>query len=135
MFDSPHITLDLNRAPDPRYSPQDVVGIQLDALQINDLLPDNRGIRQAYGFAAPAVRAHAGPLERFILLVKNPLYARMVGFLHARLAPLVLRDGIAYQRVLLTCRDGSVQRYLFVLRCQSDAPYTDCWMTEGVTLA
>lgn len=112
-----------------------MVGIQLDALQINDLLPDNRGIRQAYRFTSPAVRAHAGPLERFVLLVKNPLYARMIGFLHARLAPLVLHGEVAYQRVTLTCRDGSAHCYLFVLVRQHEAPYRNCWMTEGVTLA
>jgi len=46
--------------PSPNFSPQDVVKIQLDALQNNDLLPKDFGIQVAYRFASPENRRNTG---------------------------------------------------------------------------
>lgn len=57
--------------PDPRYTPERVVRIQLEALQRND-------IETTFGFASPANRAQTGPLERFVQMINGPLYRPMI---------------------------------------------------------
>ncbi|GAB4515993.1 MAG: hypothetical protein OHK0046_20430 [Anaerolineae bacterium] len=118
--------------PHPDLSPQDVVKIQLDALQNNDLFRDNRGIRAAFLFASPENQAMTGPVERFIEMVKNPLYAPMIGFERAELGLMVLLGSMAQQRVRLYQRGGTVATFVFTLSRQQTAPYEGCWMTDSV---
>jgi hypothetical protein len=64
--------------PSPELLPEDVVKIQLNALKHND--EKNHGIAIAYRFASPENRLHTGPLERFIRMLHNPLYAPMLNY-------------------------------------------------------
>ena len=54
MFNLPQH--DFNPVPTPTLTPTEVVCLQLDALQNNDLMPADEGIRMAYRFASPAVK-------------------------------------------------------------------------------
>ena len=53
--------------PDPALAPEDVVAIQLAALQNNDNPTANAGIRQTFALAHPDNRRLTGPLARFEL--------------------------------------------------------------------
>lgn len=118
--------------PEPDLNPQDVVKIQLDALQNNDLLQDDLGIRVAWRFASPANRAVIGTFERFIELVKEP-YRSIMGFERAQLEQFKLTHNIARQWTRLEHRSGSV-RYVFILSQQQQPPYAGCWMTDSLLL-
>jgi hypothetical protein len=122
----------LSLTPDPYLSPADVVKIQLDALQNNDLMPNNAGIRTAWNFASPANRAATGPLDRFIELVKNPPYMPIVGFEWAELTQVLIRRGQAQLAARLFHPHFDEAIYAFILSIQEAAPYYGCWMTDGV---
>ena len=106
--------------------------MQLDALQNNDLSPGNEGIRRAWNFASPANRTAIGPVERFIALVKNPLYTHLIGFESAELGQMVIQDDRAQQVVRLHYRKGKTFLFVFMLSRQSETPYAGCWMTDAV---
>ena len=115
--------------PNPGLSPGDVIRIQLEALRNND--EQDRGIAVAFRFASPANRANTGPLPRFVAMIEQGLYSLMLDFLEADYGPVETVADQARQRVTLTGARTSVT-YWFHLSRQSDAPYTDCWMTDAV---
>lgn len=123
----------LAEEPHPDLSPQDVVRIQLEAMQNNDDPAPDSGIRQAYMFASPSNKEETGPVERFIPMVKGPQYRPMLNFEDYSLGPpdRTSRDTVL-QPVLIETPDGRRVMYLFLLSRQTEAPYEDCWMTDGV---
>ena len=64
--------------PDPSLSPQDVVSIQIEALQHNDTPYEDRGIEITFNFASPTNKRMTGPLEQFKAMVRNPVYGPMI---------------------------------------------------------
>lgn len=120
------------QSPNPNLSPADVVRIQLTALQHNDDPTPNAGIETAFQFAAPANRAITGPIDRFIQLVKNPLYAPMLNFVSAEVECGEQGDEEATLRVTVRAQLGEWVRYVFSLERQLEYPYSGCWMTAGV---
>jgi len=119
-------------SPNPNLSPADVVRIQLSALQHNDEPTPNAGIEIAFQFAAPTNRAITGPIDRFIKLVKNPLYAPMLNFVSAEVEEGECGEEEATLRVTVQAQLGEWVRYVFSLERQIEYPYSGCWMTAGV---
>jgi hypothetical protein len=120
--------------PCPDLTPEEVVKIQLDAMQNNDILTNDQGIRAAFHFASPANRLFTGPVERFIEMIKSPLYSRLIGFSQAEMDLMVISGSLAQQRVRLNRPGGVTNLYLFTLTRQNEAPYLGCWMTDSVLL-
>jgi hypothetical protein len=114
-------------SPDPRYTPDQVVRIQLEALQRND-------IETTFEFASPANRAQTGPLERFVQMIEGSLYSPMIGSLAIEYLPIEMQDENARQRVRLTAETGEKIVYVFYLSKQVGSPYDDCWMTDAVLI-
>jgi hypothetical protein len=117
--------------PSPVLTPEQVVMMQLDALQNNDLMPQNAGIRAAYNFASPANRSQTGTVDRFIQLVKNPVYKDMIGFEMAQLGPVVY-DADQAQMAVRLLKKNQDAIFVFVISKQVEAPFTNCWMTDAV---
>ena len=115
--------------PVPALTPAEVVRIQLEALRHND--ERNRGIEVAFRFASPANRANTGPLRRFVDMIRRGPYALMLEFREASYGPVETRGVHARQRVTLSSPRASTS-YWFYLSRQSEAPFTDCWMTDAV---
>ncbi len=118
--------------PAPSLTPEQVIAIQLHALQNNGRLENNRGIEITFNFASPANRATTGPLPRFISMVKNPPYSVMLDFESYETAPIE-RDGErVQQRVTLIHKHGRRAIFMWILSKQEQAPYVNCWMTDAV---
>ena len=118
--------------PHPSFTPGDVVRMQLEALRRND--GDNRGIAVAFRFASPQNRAQTGPFERFVTMIKNGPYGLMLKFRQALYDKSEVVGTQARVRVLLIGEDAPV-RFEFYLSKLTEAPFEDCWMTEGVGIA
>ena len=118
--------------PTPSLSPSQVVEIVLTALQHNDNPQPDAGIATTFEFASPANRLETGPLQRFASMIKNPAYRVMLDFRSVTKGRLELDGNHAQQRVVIVGRDGAQVTYLFLLSKQSDGPYANCWMTDGV---
>lgn len=120
--------------PDPILQAQEVVRLQLDALQNNDLMPDNAGIRIAYRFASPKNREALGSLSSFIRVVKNPLYAPLIGFERAELGALreTFHNDHAWQQAWVYHGGRTRGVFRWVLARQTSGRYAGCWLVDAV---
>jgi hypothetical protein len=118
--------------PDPSFSPQEVVRIQVEAMQQNDTPEPDSGIRIAFRFASPANKSTTGPIERFIALVKNPEYRALLNSRSIDYGETEVMGNEAAQPVFIESASGERVAYLFLLSRQSDEPFVDCWMTDAV---
>ena len=74
-------------APDPSITPEEVVAIQMKALQFNDNPVADFGIAQTWNFAHPRNRVATGPLQRFATMLKGAAYGAMLNHASHRIVP------------------------------------------------
>jgi hypothetical protein len=96
-----HLVSDLP-TPDPRYAPEEVVRLQLEAFADNDDPVENADIKTAYNFASPANRRATGPLNRFVKMVESPRYVPMIDHVEAQTGAVKQTGDRAQQQVTLT---------------------------------
>ena len=118
--------------PDPSLSPQDVVSIQIEALRNNDTPYENRGIEVTFNFASPANKRMTGPLERFKVMVRSPIYGPMINHRNAKYENLVVEGDFAKIDVILTSNEGEYLGFRFILSRQHGNQYEGSWMTDAV---
>ena len=118
--------------PSPDHSPEQVIGLILDALQHNDTPYQNAGIEVSLSFSSPSFRPIGGSSEDFMEMVKRSMYSPLLNFQHASRDPIQVTGHRAEQRVTIRDEEGSETVFVWMLRRQSNSPYTGCWMTEGV---
>ncbi len=118
--------------PDPEFSPEEVVRIQTEALGNNDQPYPDAGIKITFRFASPQNKLSTGPLPRFVGIVRSPAYALMINHADAEFGPAYVEGNVAQVPVLITTPDGEQAGYVFRLLRQLEAPYEQCWMTDGV---
>ncbi|GAB3823295.1 DUF4864 domain-containing protein [Pontibacter rugosus] len=116
--------------PDKTLSAEEVINIQLRALQQND--KTDSGVITVFNFSSPVNRMHLGPLEHFRLMVRDPAYRPMLNFKSHKKGQLVVSGKSAYQLVVIESPDGQQEAFMFILAKQRKGNYKDCWMTEGI---
>ncbi|HEX9924170.1 MAG TPA: DUF4864 domain-containing protein [Anaerolineae bacterium] len=116
--------------PNPELLPDEVVQIQIEALQFND--SKDRGIEITFRFASPGNKRFTGPLPRFTQMLRNPLYRSMLNHKSATYEPINIDGTAASQLVTLVDLEGNSIVYLFALSKQSEPPCLGCWMTDSV---
>ena len=119
-----------NAYPEPKLKPNDVVRIQLLAMQQND--DSDFGIEVTFRFASPANKKQTGPLKRFISLVRNPSYRPLLNHINATFIELTVEEFFAIQDVIITTSKGERIGYRFRLSIQKGPLYPGCWMTDSV---
>ncbi len=120
-----------NAYPEPKLKPNDVVRLQLLAMQQND--DSDFGIEVTFRFASPANKKQTGPLKRFISLVRNPSYRPLLNHINATFLELTVEEVFAVQDVIITTSNGKRIGYRFRLSIQKGPLYPGCWMTDSVT--
>ena len=120
--------------PDPSLSPQDVVSIQIEALQHNDTPYKDRGIEVTFNFASPKNKSVTGPLERFKAMVRNPAYGPMIDHRSAEYQNVRVEGDSAQVDVILESKNGQFLGYRFTLSRQHGNQYEGSWMTNAVSL-
>ncbi len=118
--------------PDPSLSPQDVVSIQIEALQNNDTPYEDRGIEVTFNFASPTNKRMTGPFERFKVMVRNPVYGPMINHRSAEYENVRVEGDFARVDTILQSKDGQYLGYRFMLSRQHDNEYEGSWMTDAV---
>ena len=119
-----------NAYPEPELKPNDVVKLQLLAMQQND--DSDFGIEVTFRFASPSNKIQTGPLKRFIRLVRNPSYRPLLNHINATFLELTFEEDFAVQDVIITTSNGKRIGYRFRLSIQKGPLYPDCWMTDSV---
>ena len=120
-----------NAYPEPELKPNDVVRLQLLAMQQND--DSDFGIEVTFRFASPSNKIQTGPLKRFISLVRNPSYLPLLNHSNATFLELTVEEDFAVQEVVITTSNGERIGYRFRLSIQKGPLYPGCWMTDSVT--
>ena len=120
-----------NAYPEPELKPNDVVRLQLLAMQQND--DSDFGIEVTFRFASPSNKIQTGPLKRFIRLVRNPSYRPLLNHINATFIELNIEEDFAVQDVIITTSNGERIGYRFRLSIQKGPLYPGCWMTDSVT--
>ena len=119
-----------NAYPEPELKPNDVVKLQLLAMQQND--DSDFGIEVTFRFASPSNKIQTGPLKRFIRLVRNPSYRPLLNHINATFLELNIQENFAVQDVIITTSNGERIGYRFRLSIQKGPLYQECWMTDSV---
>ena len=120
--------------PNPFIKPQEVISIQLTALQKNSIPYSNAGITQTWEFAHPSNRQYTGPLEKFISMMYSPSYIIMLDHQFHNIIPVSQDDDVAYFFIELIDKLGNKFGFQWTLKkvlVQGD--YKNCWMTVGVS--
>ena len=120
-----------NAYPEPKLKPNDVVRLQLLAMQQND--DSDFGIEVTFRFASPANKKQTGPLKHFIGLLQNPSYRPLLNHINATFLELTVEEVFAVQDVIITTSNGERIGYRFRLSIQKGPLYPGCWMTDSVT--
>ncbi len=118
--------------PRPELSPEQVVQYQIEALQHNDEPKLDAGIERAFRFASPSNKQMTGPLEKFIRIVKSPVYSPMVNSVSSSIVGSEVKDDQARIAVHFVTADGRQMTYVFVLSKQNEGEFNNCWMTDSV---
>ena len=119
--------------PDPALSPQEVVEIQLTALQANDTPEPDAGIAQTWAFAHPDNKRMAGPLPRFAQMIKGPLYQVLLGHRSHEIRQVARSDDEAVFAVTVTGQTGEVAGYRWRVAKVADGANAGAWMTTAVS--
>ena len=120
--------------PDPSIAPEEVVAIQMKALQFNDNPSPDFGIAQTWNFAHPRNRAMTGPLPRFAGMLKGPAYGQMLNHASHRIVP-VPGDGdrVNFDVFMETSR-GNVLYFNWAVELVKGGEFDNCWMTVAVSM-
>eukprot|EP01121_Diplochlamys_sp_Union-15-3_P016273 TRINITY_DN5509_c0_g1_i1.p1 TRINITY_DN5509_c0_g1~~TRINITY_DN5509_c0_g1_i1.p1 ORF type:complete len:154 (+),score=31.16 TRINITY_DN5509_c0_g1_i1:40-462(+) len=115
--------------PSPSLSPEQVIEIQIGALQHNDVPEKDHGIEICFRFASPSNKLVTGPINRFKAMIHNPFYECMVNFEKAKFQP-ANPTGNSW-KITIT-KSGVDHEFLWGLSKQTVSPYQGCWMTDSV---
>ncbi len=119
-------------APHPSLSPQEVVEIQIIALQENDEPSVDFGVRKVYNFSSPENKEAIGNLKSYIQMLHNPVYKSLLNHRIYGLDDIRLVQDLAFQKVTLIDAEDKPAVFVFQLSLQEEEPYLDCWMIDKV---
>lgn len=120
--------------PTPNIEPENVILIQLSALQENNNPYDNAGIVQTWEFAHPSNREFTGPLEKFALMMYSPAYIIMINHNNHNIIEIEINDNTAFFFIELIDIKGNEYGFRWILEKVSiEGIYKDCWMTISVS--
>ena len=110
----------------------DLVGLRITMILHTSIPYENRGIEVTFEFASPANKRMTGPLERFKVMVRNPIYGPMINHRNAKYENLMVEGEFARIDVILTSKEGEYLGYRFILSRQHGNQYEGSWMTDAV---
>ena len=120
--------------PNSQLLPEEVVLIQLIALQKNNIPYEDAGIEQTWEFAHPENRKFTGPLLKFISMMHTPSYALMLDHKKHNIILVKEYDTQSFFFVeLITNQDVTVGFKWIVEKVLEEGGYKNCWMTTSVS--
>jgi len=118
--------------PSAELQPGEVVQIVIDALARNDYPFPDAGIATTFNFASPANKLNTGPLERFVKLVKGPVFGKMVNHRDSTLSKVILEGNKALRLVQIVGANNETLYFAFRLGLQQEGDHAGMWLTEAV---
>ena len=118
--------------PSSKLQPGEVVQIIIDALAKNDYPFPDAGIKATFNFASPANKVATGPLERFVTLVKGPVFGKMINHRDSTLSKVILEGDNALCLVQIVGENNETHYFAFRLGLQQEGDNVGMWLTEAV---
>ena len=131
-FASSAVALELQR-PDPALTAEQVVSIQLQALQNNDVPSADAGIAQTYALAHPDNRRVTGPLSRFAEMIKGPLYEVMLNHRAHSVEQVASSDERVIFGVTVVAAGGAVYKFRWTVQRIGAGEASGAWATISVS--
>jgi len=120
--------------PNPSTKPEEVISIQLNALQKNNTPFDNAGIAQTWEFAHPNNRKFTGPLQNFISMMYSPSYIIMLDHEFHNIIFVSKDDELAFFFIELIDKFGNKYGFQWTLKKVINfKEFKNCWMTVAVS--
>ena len=120
--------------PDPSIAPEEVVAIQMKALQFNDNPVPDFGIAQTWSFAHPRNRAATGPLQRFAGMLKGAGYGLMLNHVSHRIEAQASDGTRANFDVFMETAQGRMLHFMWAVELVEGGEFDNCWMTVAVSM-
>ncbi len=119
--------------PDSRLGPEEVVAIQLMALQANDSPSTDAGIEQTWAFAHPNNRRVTGPLSRFARMIKGPSYRMLLNHQSHEVTERSRTEDLAVFEVIVTTPSNETFGFRWAVRKVVEGEHAGAWMTVSVS--
>ena len=120
--------------PNPNIKPEEVVKIQLEALQNNNLPYQDFGISQTWEFAHPLNRKYTGPLSNFTSMMKAGTYSLILEHRNHNIILVSQNDDTVNFFVEITDKIGNKVGFKWIVKkVLTEGVFKDCWMTSGVS--
>lgn len=116
--------------PRASFSPEEVVRAQIESMR--RAVDNPAALLTCYSLASPSNRRLTGPFERFAGLVTTEPYRQLGVCQDFQVGTAVMDGPTATVLVSTLAADGQGLAFIFLLIKQQEAPYRDCWMTDGV---
>ena len=118
--------------PNDKFSPLEVVDIQLTSLQSNS--NDNKGIYQCWLFAHPENKKYTGPIRKFVSMIRSTPYDVLLESLFFETKLISKNQTEAKVEVFLDGKNKNRYKILWILsKSNISEECTNCWMTIGVS--
>ena len=120
--------------PNSQLLPEEVVLIQLIALQKNNIPYEDAGIEQTWEFAHPENRKFTGPLLKFISMMHTSSYTLMLDHTEHNIILVKEYDTQTFFFVELITNQGVTVGFKWIVeKVLEDGKYRNCWMTTSVS--
>ena len=120
--------------PNSQLLPEEVVLIQLIALQKNNIPYEDAGIEQTWEFAHPENRKFTGPLLKFILMMHTPSYSIILNHKKHNIILVKKFDTQTFFFVELINNQGVKVGFKWIVeKVLEEGGYKNCWMTTSVS--
>jgi hypothetical protein len=119
--------------PDPALAPEEVVAIQLTALQTNNAERTDDGIEQAWVFAHPNNKRMTGPLPRFAQMVKGSQYNMLLNHRTHQIEEALRAKDRASFKVTIVSKTGDAYECQWTVEQVAKGTQAGAWMTVAVT--
>ena len=120
--------------PQANLLPEEVISIQLTALQNNNYPYINAGIEQTWEFAHPSNRQYTGPLPNFIKMMHSDSYSIMIN--HKKHNINLVEQGMNISFFLVELVDKTGNKFglqWIVEKVLLEGELKNCWMTISVS--
>ena len=133
LFFNNQVIADLLK-PSPLLEPDQVIAIQLSALNNNNDPYKNFGIEQTWEFAHPENRKFTGPLENFIKMMYSSSYAKMINHKKHKINLIQSADQIAFFFIEIIDKNGTKLGFNWIIeKVLIKGEFYNCWMTTSVS--
>ena len=120
--------------PSPLLKPEQVIAIQLTALNNNDNPYKNFGIEQTWEFAHPENRKFTGPLDNFTRMMFSSSYKNMINHKRHKINLIQTTNNISLFFIEVVDQNGAKLGFNWIVeKVLRKGDFYNCWMTTSVS--